>query len=70
MLNTVDANMIFAEIPLAAHRRLQQAGARYYAAHGGQDETGPDDAPYSARLVASFETTEAEVDRFVEVLRG
>ncbi len=70
VLNTVEANMIFAEIPLAAHRRLQQAGARYYAAHGGQDETGPDDAPYTARLVASFETTEVEVDRFIEVLRG
>ncbi len=70
VLNTVEANMIFAEIPLAAHRRLQQAGARYYPAHGGQDETGPDDAPYTVRLVASFETTEAEVDRFIEVLRG
>lgn len=70
VLNTVEANMIFAEIPLGLHRRLQQAGARYYAAHGGQDETGPDDAPYTARLVASFETTEVEVDRFIEVLRG
>ncbi len=70
VLNTVEANMIFAELPLAAHRRLQAEGARYYPAHGGQDETGPDDAPYTARLVASFETTEAEADRFIEVLRG
>jgi threonine aldolase len=57
-------------MPLAAHRRLQHAGARYYPAHGGQDESGPGDAPYTARLVASFETTEAEIDRFIEVLRG
>ncbi|MFQ5566027.1 MAG: threonine aldolase family protein, partial [Paracoccaceae bacterium] len=70
VLNTVEANMIFAEIPLATHRRLQEAGARYYAAHGGQDETGPGDAPYTVRLVASFETAEAEVERFVEVLQG
>ncbi|MHA1530248.1 MAG: threonine aldolase family protein [Alphaproteobacteria bacterium] len=70
VLNTVEANMIFAEIPLAAHRRLQAEGARYYAARGGQDENAPDDAPYAIRLVASFETTEAEVDRFIEVLRG
>ena len=70
VLNTVEANMIYAEFPLGLHRRLQQAGARYYPAVGGQDETGPDDAPYTVRLVASFETTEAEVDRFVEVLHG
>jgi len=70
VLNTVEANMIFAEIPLAAHRRLQAEGARYYAARGGQDENGPDDMPYAIRLVASFETTEAEVERFIEVVRG
>ena len=36
VLNTVEANMIFAEIPLAAHRRLQAEGARYYPAKPGQ----------------------------------
>jgi threonine aldolase len=69
VLNTVEANMIFAEIPLATHRRLQAAGARYYPALGGQDENGPDDTPYTIRLVASFQTAEVEVDRFIEVLR-
>jgi len=62
--------MVFAEIPLGLHRRLTQAGASYFAAHGGQDEAGPDDAPYVVRLVCSFETTEAEVARFVELLGG
>jgi threonine aldolase len=70
VLNTVEANMIFAEIPLAAHRRLQAEGARYYPAKAGQDEDGPDNTPYVIRLVASFETTGSEVDRFIEVLRG
>ena len=68
VLNSVEANMIFAEIPLGTHRRLQAAGARYYPSRGGQDENGPDDAPYYIRLVASFQTTEASVDRFIEML--
>jgi threonine aldolase len=64
----VEANLIFAEIPLGLHRRLLAAGAKYHPAHGGQDEAGPDDAPYVVRLVCSFETTAAEVDRFVGLL--
>ena len=70
VLNGVDANMIFAELPLGLHRRLQDAGARYYPSEGGQDENGPDDAPYRVRLVCSFETAEAEVDRFCRLLGG
>jgi threonine aldolase len=70
VLNPVEANMIFAEIPLGTHRRLQKVGARYYSALGGQDETGPDDTPYTIRLVASFQTTTAAVDRFIDVLGG
>ncbi len=68
VLNAVDANLVFAELPLGTHRRLQAAGARYYPSLGGQDETGPDDARWQVRLVCSFETEAAEVDRFVEVL--
>jgi threonine aldolase len=70
VLNTVEANILFADIPLALHHRLQEAGVRYYSAKSGQDETSPDDAPYNIRLVCSFQTTEAEVDRFIEVARG
>jgi threonine aldolase len=70
VLHPVEANIIFAELPLGLHRRLQAAGARYYPAEGGQDETGPDDAPYMVRLVCSFETTEAEVARFIGVVKG
>ena len=70
VLNTVEANILFADIPLALHHRLQEAGVRYYSAKSGQDENGPDDAPYNIRLVCSFQTTEAEVDRFIEVARG
>jgi threonine aldolase len=70
VLNAIDANMIFAEIPLDLHRRLQQAGARYYPSRGGQDENGPQDSPYYIRVVTSFQTTESAVDQFIGVLGG
>ncbi len=70
VLHAVDANMIFAEIPFGLHRRLQEAGARYYPAEGEPDPTAPDDTPYTARLVCSFETTAAEVDEFITVVGG
>jgi len=70
VLNPVEANLIFAEMPLGTHRRLQAAGARYYPGAGGQDENGPDDAPWQVRLVCSFQTTAAEVDRLIGLLRG
>ena len=62
------ANMIFAEWPRAAHRRLHAAGARYYLWNGGLD--GPDGEPVAARLVADWSAGEESVDRFLEVLRG
>ncbi len=68
VLNPVDANIVFAEIPLGLHRRLSGAGARYYPFAAGQPEDGPDDAPFVVRLVTSFETTEAEVDAFISAL--
>jgi len=70
LVASVEANMVFAEIPLGLHRRLTAAGARYHPAGGGQDEAGPDDAPYRVRLVCSFETAEAEVARFLGLLGG
>jgi threonine aldolase len=69
LLHPVEANMLFAEIPHAAHRRLQAAGAKYYPWPSDQPEEGPDDAPLSVRLVCSHQTTAAEIDRFLEVLR-
>ena len=62
------ANMIFAEWPRRLHRRLAAAGAKYYVMSGAPD--GPDDEPQLARLVASWSTTDADVDRLLEVMRG
>jgi threonine aldolase len=52
------ANMIFPEWDAGRHDRLEAAGARYYRfpAPAGRER---------ARLVASWSTTEAEVDRFL-----
>jgi threonine aldolase len=65
-----EANMVFLKMPMGLHRRLRAAGIRYKPMDDTQDETGPDDAPYIARLVCSFQTTEAEVDRLAELTGG
>ena len=62
------ANIVFARMPRAAHRRLHDAGARYYLWDGGLD--GDPEESLTCRLVAGWSTTEAEVDRFCEVLAG
>lgn len=69
LLNAPEANILFAEIPLAAHRALWEAGARYYPREL-PPERAPEDTPVPVRLVTSFQTSEAEVDRFIDTLRG
>ncbi|WP_374435728.1 low specificity L-threonine aldolase [Tabrizicola sp.] len=53
------ANMLFPEWPAGHHARLEAAGAHYYRfpAPEGREK---------ARLVASWSTTEADVDRFLD----
>ena len=68
--NTVEANMVFAEIPRAAHARLTEAGARCYPWPTDQAAEGPADAPFAIRLVCSHQTTPEEVDRFTALLRA
>ena len=67
--NTIGANMLFPEITLAQHRRLQAAGAGYYTM-SPFDPDGPADQVIRIRLVASFRTTEDDVARFLEALAG
>lgn len=62
------ANMVFAEWPRRLHRRLFAAGARYNLWNGGIE--GPEDEPVMARLVTSWSTTEADIDRFLDVFQG
>jgi threonine aldolase len=63
-------NILFASFPRRAHRALQEAGARYYLWPFDQTLDGALDQPVSCRLVASWSTTEADVDRFLERLAG
>lgn len=67
--NTIGANMLFPEITLAQHKRLQEAGAGYYTM-SEFDPNGADDQVIRIRLVASFRTTEDDVERFLEALAG
>jgi threonine aldolase len=68
----VDANLVFAVLPKAVHARLTAAGASYYARRSASLPKGTvvEDGAVLARLVTSFATTEAEVDRFVALARG
>jgi threonine aldolase len=67
-----EANEIFAIVPRKTEVALKAAGARYYDWGGrgleGVDRLGADEV--MLRLVASFATTQAEVDAFVAIARS
>jgi len=70
LLHPTQANAVFAAWPRGGHRRAQEAGAKYYLWPFGQSLEGPEDELLSARLVCSWSTTEADVERFLAAVRG
>ncbi len=60
LLHPVDANMMFVQWPAGTSARLRSAGAAFYDMPSGEGLEG-------ARLVASWSTTEADVDGFLGV---
>ena len=66
----VEANLVFALLPPSVHERLQAAGARYYVMQSESLPKGAKTAPEALliRLVTSFRTTDADIDRFVDCL--
>jgi threonine aldolase len=58
----VQANMMFPEWPAGTHARMHAKGAAYYQMPAPQGRE-------AARLVTSWNTTEAEVDGLLEVLK-
>ncbi|QPM90384.1 threonine aldolase family protein [Pseudooceanicola algae] len=67
LLQDPQANLTFAALPRAAHRRLQDAGAKYYlfgALDGDPDET------VEARFVCDWSLPETEIDRFLDIAAG
>jgi threonine aldolase len=70
LVHPSEANMVFAALPRAAHRRLRAAGAAYYLWPFDQSLEGPGEEPLTCRLVCSWNTTQADVDGFLEALAG
>ena len=63
------ANMIFAHMPRAAHKRLHDAGAVYYLLEG-DCHSGPADTPLPCRLVCDWSISAAQIDQFIAIARG
>lgn len=70
LLHPRHANMLFCGFPRAGHARAMAAGAMYYPWPDEHPAQGPDDEFLTCRLVASWSTTDEEVDRFVELVKG
>lgn len=64
LTHPTQANMVFANWEQGGHARLQAAGAVYY------DQRPLPDGRETARMVASWSTTEQDVDQFLTALRG
>jgi threonine aldolase len=64
----VEANEVFAPIPVAADRKLRAAGATYYPWPGEGLNIGADKV--LVRLVTSFQTTRDDVDKFLAIVRA
>ncbi|WP_340109553.1 threonine aldolase family protein [Pikeienuella sp. HZG-20] len=65
ILHPVEANLVFVELPRAAHEAALAKGAAYHnwPAEGRPDHVG-------ARLVASYATREEDVDRLIAALKA
>lgn len=57
------ANLMFCALPHAAHRRLQEAGAVYYASQATPRHQ-------HMRLVCDWSTTADDIDRFLALVKG
>lgn len=68
----VEANEVFAILPRPVDERLRAAGAKYYPWQSAALPMGASVSPdhVLVRLVTSFATTGAEVDRFADIVRG
>ncbi|HLH89202.1 MAG TPA: beta-eliminating lyase-related protein [Xanthobacteraceae bacterium] len=66
----VEANIVFTVLPSAADARLRAAGATYYARDGAPGGIDMKPGDVFVRLVTSFATTDAEVDRFIDIAGG
>lgn len=63
------ANISFATWSRAGHQRLHDAGAMYYIISGELVGDDPSD-PLLARMVCDWSISDANIDRFVELVKG
>lgn len=68
LLHPRGGNMLFPALPRSAHRRAHKAGAAYYFWPHDRPLEGDDSEALSARLVASWSTSEAQVDAFLALV--
>ena len=64
----VEANLVFVVVPRALDAKLRAAGANYYVRSSDSLDTGADNV--LIRLVTSFSTVEADIERFVNLCSG
>jgi threonine aldolase len=64
LIHPVEANIVFADFPPGTLDRARAGGAVFYPW-----SEAPSDRPTGARLVCAWSTTEAEVDRFLALVR-
>ena len=61
-----EANMVFAALPRAMHKRLMEAGAVYHLWDGPPE--GPEDDPVTARFVCDWSISREEITAFLNLL--
>lgn len=67
LLEPAEANMVFAEMPRALHRKLHEAGA-VYVCNGPLD--GPEDEMLSCRMVCDWSIGTHGLDDFITLLKA
>jgi threonine aldolase len=66
ILHSVDANITFATLSRATHKKLQDAGAVYYVMDGDL-KTGDPDAQLTGRFVCDWSLTTNQIDQFLSL---
>ena len=69
MLHPVEANMLFPQMPRALHRAAMEVG-HYYLWPGGASRDRPDDKALTSRMVASWCTTDEDVETILHAIRA
>lgn len=68
-LHEPQANMVFATLPRATHKRLHEAGAVYYIWSGELEGDDPSE-PLAARLVCDWSISHDQIDQFLALAAG